>query len=210
MDFHFGSAVRERDGGKIGELRRLVYDPETRQVVSLVVEEGLLEARDRVVPIGAVATADDDAVSLELSHPQFDSLPEYAVERNVAPPPELQNQVPDQIKEPFDVPDVPPVGAATGIESIAYTPVMAENVRVPREDEVIDGGSVVWATDGEIGKVKDVITDDETNRIVTLVVESGTIFTHDTDIPFTWVETVRPETIVLNVEKSVAKGGRHD
>jgi sporulation protein YlmC with PRC-barrel domain len=205
MFFHLGSGVRQREGQKLGELRRIGYDPETQQIAYLVVEHSGFEGPEVLVPIDAVQSADDDAVYLELSQEQFDGLEDYDDTRNIAPPPDADHMAVDEIQDPFDVPDVPPVGAATGIESIGFTPVVEETVHLPPGEQVIDSGSSVWATDGKIGHVRDVLVSDETDRITSLVVESGWLFLHDTEIPFEWVANVRPETIILNVDRATVE-----
>jgi uncharacterized protein YrrD len=208
MDFDFGADVRRPDGEKLGELRHVVYDPDTTQIVYLVVEHSGFEGREVLVPIGAVEGADDDAVTLELSRQQFDSLRDFVTDRNVAPPPDAANITEDEITEPVNVPDVPPVGAATGVESIAFTPIVQEIRHIPGRDEVIDGNSVVWATDGEVGKVRVVEMNDQTERITGFVVEKGLIFHHDLFVPIDWVENIRPEVIVLNVDQARVKAGQ--
>lgn len=206
MDLHLGADVRQRDGHRFGALHRIVYDPETQQVEFLVVEHAGMDDRDVLVPIGAVQSADNNVIYLELSREQFDSLENFVDHvHNIAPPPDAANVTDDEITDPVDVPDVPAVGAATGVESIAFTPLVEEIVHVPPIDEVIDGDTTVWATDGEIGRVKHVLVSDETDRITALVVEKGFIFHHDIEIPMEWVENIRPETVVLTVDKATVE-----
>jgi sporulation protein YlmC with PRC-barrel domain len=126
----------------------------------------------------------------------------------VAPPPLADNLATDDTIEPENVPDVPPVGAATGVESIAFTPVIQEDERVAGQDDVIDHDFSVWATDGEIGRLSDVRIDGETRRITGFGVQKGVLFHHEVDIPRDLVAGIRPGTIVLTVEKaSLAENG---
>ena len=203
MQFQFGAEVRQRDGGKIGDLTRLVFDPGTRQIVSLVVERGF-EAEEVVVPIGTVQSADDEAVQLELTEDQFAEMEPFEVTRNVAPPPDTE---PDEEEALPDVPDVPAIGAATGIESIAYTPILEEEMYVPTGNQVIDSHTSVWATDGQLGNLKEVRVSDETERIASLIVERGFVFKHDYDLPMDLVAGVRSENIVLTVPRSAVEDG---
>lgn len=199
MDFQFGADVRRPDGGKLGQLRRLIMDPDTGQIASLVVTHNAFDGREVIVPLGVVNGADDEAIELAASEQQFDDFDDYMTERNVAPPPDAGNVTSDLIHDPVDVADSPPIGAATGIESIAFTPVLQETVHVPGGDEVLDGETVVWATDKELGQLRQIRTNDQTSRVMELIVERGFVFKHDTAIPFETVATVRSETIVLSV-----------
>lgn len=207
MIYRLGVDVQRPDGGKLGELHRVVFDPETGEVVSLVVTHNALDGREVVVPVGTVQSADDDALTLAASEEQFDMFDDFDVQRNLAPPPDAANVTSDLVDDPVDVPDVPPIGAATGVESIAYTPIIQEDINVPTGDQVLDGTTTVWATDREIGHVKEVRASDETSRVTSLVVERGVFFKHDTEVPFDALETVTSDTIVLSVESAALENG---
>lgn len=204
MQFRFGSEVRERDDSRLGELTRAVYNPQTEQVASLVVQPSAIEQGEVLVPIGAVRSADDEAVSLEIDHDQFlDDLDSFEDIRNLAPPPETEE--PEEPGLP-GVPPEPPIGAATGIESIAYTPIIQEDIHVPRDDVVLDSNTEVWASDGELGRLREVDVNDETHRVTTLVVAHGFVFVEHTPIPIDLVSVINSEHVLLNVPKRAVAG----
>jgi uncharacterized protein YrrD len=200
MDLYFGSAVEQHDGDTLGHLQRLVYVSETREVRDLVVEGARWGEGPVLMPIGAVDSADDDAVIVALTDEQYDNLRLFADSVNVAPPPVADNSA-DLEEEPVDLPDLPPVGAATGIESIAFTPIVEEVPRISATDEVLSRNSILYATDGEIGHLRAVTLDDQTRRITCLLGEHGLVFPHDFDIPVDWVSNVRDDAVMLSVAK---------
>jgi uncharacterized protein YrrD len=202
MDFRFGAEIAQRDGGKFGNLRALVYDTGTKETVSLVIRRHPADDDSVLLPIGAVQSTDLDMIYVELSQQQFDGLPGFEAERNIAPPPDLDNIARDQVTDPIDVPDVPPVGAATGIESIAFTPLVEEEINVPEGDQVIDDGTAVWATDGELGLLRAVRVSDQTRRIDGVTVQEGGFFTTDTDIPANSIASVQSDAIILSIDKA--------
>jgi hypothetical protein len=200
-DIWFGADVIPTDGGTAGELLRAVYDPATWEVVALVVQHagfGSLSEVDMLVPIGLVSGTEFGIVDLTVTQEQFDQLEPFADARNVAPPPDRDHSA-DLDEELMDVPDVPPVGAATGVESIAFTPIIEESTHVPAYEGIVDGRSIVWATDGEAGRLVAISIDGETRRLRTILVRRGSVFTKDAPVPIEWVADVNPETIVLNV-----------
>ena len=69
----FGTHVRDKDGKSIGTVSRLVLHPESRQVVALVVRQGVLDRREIVVPIRMVERAGDE-VRLTLRAAELDGL----------------------------------------------------------------------------------------------------------------------------------------
>ena len=205
MEFHLGAQMRNPDGKVLGTLQRVVYQQESSRVVSLVALHGGWSEREVFVPIGQVQAADDEAVEITLRGDQYDMLDIYSETRNVAPPPDAAEVSSDLVHEPVDVPDVLPVGAATGVESIAFTPIVEELSYVLPGEQVIDHSTVVWAIDGEVGKVSSVLVDDETMRLSGFLAQRGVIFTHSARVPMEWVENVLPETIVLTVDRATVE-----
>lgn len=206
MEFRFGANVRDRGGDSIGTLRRAIYDPGTEQVSALVVSEDGLTERQVVVPIGVLASTDDDAVTLELSREQFAGLDDYvASARNIAPPPDVDNIDVDQITDPVDIPDVPPIGAATGVESIAFTPIIEETTNVPAADQVLDTGTAVWATDGDVGQLRVLEVSDETNRIAAIVFGGGGSVAGSVEMPAERIASIQTGTIVLTVDRAAVE-----
>jgi uncharacterized protein YrrD len=202
MDFQFGAVVSSRDGIRLGDLHAVVFDRGTGEVRSLVVDPDGAEGDFRLVPIGAVDDADRMEIFVTLSDDQFTNLPRFAEVRNIAPPPTADNLDVDEEELPTSVPDVPAIGAATGIESIAFTPVLEEEIAVPDEDSVIDNGFTVRATDGDVGQVREIVTDDQTNRITYVSVARGTVFEHDVDIPAGWLREIGPDWIGIAADRA--------
>lgn len=202
MDYQLGAEVRRSDAGKVGEVQRIVVDPETQQVVSLVVMENRVDGHEVVVPIGLVNAADSGAVELAIDQARFEQLEAFRRTVNVAPPPDAVNVTSDEIKDPVDVPDVLPVGAATGIESIAYTPVLDEALNVQPGDVVLDGETTVYATDGEAGRVFSVRVNDETERVESLLATHGLFPERQIVVPWQAVRSAETGSIVLSVPRS--------
>lgn len=200
MDFQFGAAVSSRGGDRLGDLHAVVFDRATGEVTSLVVDPTGSEADFRLVPIGAVDDADQVEIFVTLSQDQFTNLPRFAEVRNIAPPPTADNLEGSGEELPDDVPDVPAVGAATGIESIAFIPILEEETAVPPEDSVIDNSFTVRATDGDVGLVTEVVIDDQTRRITWLGVTRGDVVTTEVDIPAGWLREIGPDWIAISVD----------
>ena len=49
----FGTHVRDREGKSVGTVSRLVLHPEARQVVALVVQQGIVDRREIVLPLSS-------------------------------------------------------------------------------------------------------------------------------------------------------------
>lgn len=204
MNLHLGADVRQTDGEKLGELQGIVYDTDGKRVMALVVQHAGAGERDILVTIRAISDedADGEAVYLDLTREQFERMRPYDAETtNLAAPPFADNVTSDLVHDPVDVPDVPPVGAATGIESIAFTPIVVEVTNLREGDVVIGRSTMVVGTDGDVGHVARVFLDDETSNITSLVAERGLVFTHDVEIPFDRVVSVDAETVQVSAAR---------
>ena len=72
----FGTHVVDRNGNTVGTVSRLVLHPQTREVVALVVQQGLLDRRKVVIPLNKVAAFGDE-VRLVLSASELASVDLY-------------------------------------------------------------------------------------------------------------------------------------
>ncbi len=208
MQLQFGAQVQSEDGDRLGELRGAVFDPSTGEVVSLVAQSAHMGERELLVPLEHISFTDDVTVQLRLAGDEFESLEEFSSSRNIAPPPDRDfADVDDDDDGLSTVTEVPPVGAATGIEAIAFTPIVQESIYVPTGDEVIDRTTEVWAQDGLIGSLAGVTIGDLDHRFMELQAREGTIFTTDVRIPVDLITLMRSDTIELSGTRDVVLAG---
>jgi uncharacterized protein YrrD len=210
MQLQLGADVRLPDGGKLGELVRLVYDLAAQQVHSIVVLRNRVNGGEVLVPVGVIQSADDEAVLLDVDEEQFATFEPFEHTHNLAPPPDAAEVTSDLIHDPVDVPDVAPVGAATGVESIAFTPIVEEDMNVPTGDQVLDRSTTVWATDAEVGHLKAAWVSDQSGQVTDFLAERGLIFPHDTLVPIDLVLSIHSETIVLTVPAHTLENANND
>jgi len=196
MQLQFDTDVLERSGEKVGSLEHIVLNPETLQIVYVSVQPSEMELDELLVPVGAIDSADDMEVQLAIDEDEFDSLKPFSTYYNIAPPPDTE-----ETEEPGLplVPAEPAIGAATGIESIAFTPILREQTVIPGQDVTIDRDTVAYAPDGEVGKVHRIDVSDETKRIVALVVKGGRLHEVDLDVPVEVVGEFTSDTVTLKV-----------
>ena len=62
-----GSDVVDRDGEKVGEVARLVFDPDGHRLTSFVVRKGFILTEDRELPASAITRVDDGVIYLRVS-----------------------------------------------------------------------------------------------------------------------------------------------
>ena len=202
MDLYLGAPVQQDDGGMLGHLQGAALDAETRELRALIVESERWDSAAVLVPMGAVAGADLDAVTVALRDDEFNSLEPYSLVRNLAPAPSADN-----LEDPGD-PGTPPVGAAVGVESIGFTPILEEEPNLDADEWVIDRATLLRATDADLGHVRTVVVDDETRRMTALIGEQGLVFPEDYVIPFGWIAGCGADTVLLSVSLDQIKGAQ--
>ena len=72
-----GAQVVSADDDQVGNIERVVTDPQTLQVTHFIVSQGLLRKVRKIVPIGWVSMWDEDKVFLEVGTQQLKELPEF-------------------------------------------------------------------------------------------------------------------------------------
>ncbi len=201
MDLHIGATILDRDGEGLGKLTHVIVDPKTDEVAEIVLGERGLLGRDVIVPVGAVNSASRDEIHLELSKEQADKLQDFAVSNFIAPPPEAFAGYP-WAGAALVGQGLAPVGAATGLESIAYTPVVETAEQIPEGDVDLEPGTEVWASDGKVGTVRDVLVDDQTKRVRGFVIQEGLVFHKSVEVSMDEVATIGADRVTLKVSKA--------
>jgi len=200
----FGTHVVDREGKSVGTVSRLVLHPQSRQVVGLVVQQGVVDRREVVVPLDRIAAFDRE-VHLTLSAAELAGL-ELFNSQNLRP-------MPDGWKMPagFDLRSFFLVAGDGWTEavlpfvltspSVSGTPDAASSVDEP----VIARGTPVYDSAGQrIGEVEAVELDQATGRITRIIVRRGLLFRTETAIPASLVASV-DDRVTLRVEADSLK-----
>ncbi len=200
MEFRIGCSVTDRDGDRVGKLKHVIVNPDSKEVEEIVLSETGLLGRELVTPIGVVGSAEADEVKLDLDKTQIEGLKDFVQTRYLEPPAGGFEGMP-WAGGALISPGIAPVGAAAGIESIAYTPIVESREQIQEGDIDIAPGTEVWATDGKVGTVADVSVDDQTKRVTSFTIQEGVLFHHEVEVPISQVSSIGEDRIDLNVAK---------
>jgi uncharacterized protein YrrD len=199
-----GTHVVDKEGKSVGTDSRLVLHPESQQVVALLVQQGVLNRREIVVPLAKVASFGKE-VRLGLRASDLAGLDLFNT-------PSLR-PMPDHWKMPmgFDqrsfflvagdgwtaamLPFVLTSPAVTGTPAYIRDPDRAEEVPEP----AIATGTPVYDNAGQrVGDVEGVQIDETSGRITCLIVRRGILFRTETVIPAGMIASVG-DRITLSV-----------
>jgi uncharacterized protein YrrD len=221
MRIDLGTDVFGTDGEKVGEVDKIVIDPDTKQIHQFVVHRGFLTRENKLVDVSMISGQDDQGLRLDLTADQVNELPDYVEQRFVQVP---QHDV-DSI--PFILPTAMGAGgylygapyAGRGYEggqdsffdaAPSVAPVIEDESNIPETDVMISEGTDVYGADGDkVGSVGEVLLS-ESGAIQGFVVSKGLIFKKDVRVPIDWVESADESEIRLNVTSAEAETGAFD
>ncbi|MFP3897539.1 MAG: PRC-barrel domain-containing protein [Anaerolineales bacterium] len=205
MRFRENADVLSADGEKIGEMERVVLDPEDQQVTHIVVRQGFLFATDKILPANLVQTGTEERVILRLDADELEHLPDFK-EKNFVPLHEKEEAEGRGVRSTYWY---PPAGTAWGVTAGATLGVGAPTVPpyvVEEEEQIPEGtvalqrGATVVSSDGEkVGSVKSILTEPDEHRATHLVIARGLFFQEEKLIPTIWIAAVMEDEILLTV-----------
>jgi sporulation protein YlmC with PRC-barrel domain len=164
--FAIGARVTCTDG-HCGEVRRIVFDPNTETVTHLVIQPGLRKEAGRLVPVRLVESTDGE-ISLRCTRAEFDRL-DHAEDLNLVTGPE-----PPQLQD---------MGAGMGVGlgwwslpqldpgAWKHTRILEEVIPVGEDD--VRPGDGVHAVDGEIGRVRGFLVNPGDERVTHVLLQEG-------------------------------------
>ena len=167
MRIQLGAHVRTSDGHRFGEIKRVVWDPDSNEVRDFVVSTGGLIGHDVLISRDVIerASVGTDEIAVDLTKDELNGLEHYD-DAQFAPPP-YGWMAPASYTYPIASylfpmePGAVPLAAPTGDEPAA-------RLRRP----TIKKGMTVKDVEGNtIGEVKDLRIDDMTGELRSIVIE---------------------------------------
>lgn len=218
MDIRLGSRVVGLDGQDVGKVDRVVLDPDTKMVVEIIVHQGVLLTKDRIVEVGLIESVDaEGTVHLSRTAAEVDRLPIFIERAYIVPTASDLHELPYPISgEVAAAGQVMPmlwrstyvgegyheVGRSL-LESVPVDapPIVIES-NVPEDLVSIDAGSAVYDASGEpIGHVEDLLYDDD-GRITGFIVRSGLLRRKETRVSIDQVDRLVGGSIRLRVGRA--------
>lgn len=168
-EFSIGTDASCSDG-PCGKLTRLIVDPETQAVTHLVIEPKHRGNRGRLVPIDLVDDTADE-IKIRSTRTEFDKL-DPAEEMDLLPGDGGYDQVYN--------PALGTLGGSARFPGLAMAsfrpndrPTAATQDSIPMGEVDVRRGEPVFATDGEIGKIRGLVIDPGSHHVTHVLLEEG-------------------------------------
>lgn len=207
----FGTHVIDRNGKTVGTVSRLVLHPQTREVVALVVQQGLLDRREVVIPLNKVAAFGDE-VRLVLSASELASVDLYDSHALRPMPDHWPMPAGFDLRsfflvagDPWTESVLPFVLTSPSVSGVhAYIPD-ADGLEAAREPAIARGTPVYDNAGEHVGDVEGVDLDPASRRITRVHVKKGRLFRTETAIPAGLIASVAENRITLSVNADVVR-----
>lgn len=203
-----GADVYSSEGTKLGNLDRVIVDPNTKEVSHLVLERGVLFPTKKVVAMDMVNHDIEDNITLTSPKQDLEEFQDFEETHYVN-------------LDETDYPDAgvqasywyPPLNLAwwraggTDVH-VAYPDMPAfiakTTQNIPEGTIALEEGAKVLSRDEKhVGNIDQVIVDSEDNRVTHFVVNEGVLFTERKLIPVTWISDIKEHEIHLSVTAKV-------
>jgi uncharacterized membrane protein len=175
--------------GPAGQSTNLIVDPKTLKVSHYAVKEKRSPHTERLVPVEQVAESTPELLRLSCTIEELSALPAFRF---------LETQQ-------ASIPSYTGVAAVqTGRE---IRTLQVERTHVPQGELALTADAKVEATDGEVGHVDALLTDEETGQITHLVMREGHAWgAKEVVLPISIVDDVEGDTVYLTVDKATIAG----
>lgn len=184
----FDAEVRCLDE-RCGRMRRVVLDPRNGEVSHLIVRIG--DGRDVVLPMAWVGRLSPEAIVLKVASDDLRDLPDYLSTDYCLPTVELEHPY----AEGCAILPLPDLGVFNP------GPLPIEHHHIPPGDVELKEGSPVYCSDGECGRIDQILLDPEHARATGFVVRKGLLFARDVSVPVSWVRAVDTEGVHLKATR---------
>src|SRR5688572_26245557 len=175
MQFKKGAEVFSGEGETIGTLNRVVIDPRTREVSSLVVGKGVFFRTDKVIPITLVDLDIEDRIVLKRTNQDIlEEFPDFETTHYV-PLDEPDNPYHEAVEASYWYPPVHPWWAISNyVGHSAPEFVQKTEQDIPEGTVALEEGAKVISRDGKhVGNVEQIITEAQDKSVSHFVISEG-------------------------------------
>ncbi len=159
MKLDIDTAVRYPDGGQVGTINKVVFDPHAGTVEEIVLESAELLGRRILVPVRLLREDPGEVLTLDATPDEVDELPSYEVERYIDAPEDWQ---PSENYAP---------GSGLFPATMFYptAPIFEESNAGEGTVELSQGTEVRCGED-RLGIIDQVLIDEDDDRLIGLVI----------------------------------------
>lgn len=201
MQYNQGASVVTVDEKEAGHLERVVIDPASNEITHLVIQQGLLQKKDKVVPIAAVTIGREGQLTVHIKSDELALLPDFEEEQYRLADEGGQGDVPvaDNVRPPYR-------GGSPGFADYSPRYVEETHLNIPDNTVALKQGAKVIARENKVvGRVSRILTSTPTDRVTHFLIEKGLLVKEHRLIPVKWVNRLTDDEVNLTVDVSAVE-----
>jgi uncharacterized protein YrrD len=204
MQLNQGARIFTANGKEVGHLDRVVIDPKTKEITHIVIHQGFLFTKDKVVNVESINTGEEDRITLWMNDRDLADLPDFEETQYVLSGRSQEGG--SMVSGPIGIAPAP-MYSYPPHSSPNYTKQVKQNI--PEETVAVKEGAKVTARDGkELGYVEQIITRAHDDHVLYFLVSipTGLLSKEKKMIPSRWIDRLNQNEVHLAVEaKAVEK-----
>jgi sporulation protein YlmC with PRC-barrel domain len=170
--------------GPYGKSRCAILDPIQDKVTHLVVRENAFPQTERLVPIRLVQVSSPQQINLACTREQLAAMESFVEEQFI----DAGGPLADSMLWPY-------VESGPEVITLVHEKIPAGEVKIRR-------GTAVHATDGQIGRVDELLIEKKTGGITHLILEEGHLWgKKDVSIPVDQIKSIEADGVKLKLSK---------
>ncbi|MFN2284994.1 MAG: PRC-barrel domain-containing protein [Anaerolineae bacterium] len=203
MQFKENANVYTLDNKKVGEIERVVLDPQTKEITHLIVRKGFLFTEDKVVPIDMVNSTKEDRITLK-STEDLEALPDFEQEQYVKVT-SVEPTYPYRKGDAHAYYWYPVPGFASWrtqpLPSQGRPNYVIETWQNIPDGTVAlkEGANVVTVDNKHVGDVERIFATPERERATHLLISKGLFLKEKKVVPTSWIKQVTEDQVYLTV-----------
>jgi uncharacterized protein YrrD len=211
MQFQEGAQVLTARGEHVGDVERVVLNPDSMEISHVVVRKGLLFTTAKVVPLGLIDSATSEGVILRRDATGLEELPDFEETHYV--PAEDQEGRSSNLKNEarsygYPSADAGLGGTDYGIRGSGASSepkyVATKEQNIPEEAVALrEGAKVISSDDRHVGDIKSVLTGPQADRVTYFVIKRGHLLKEEKLVPVDWISWIGENEAHLTVGSQI-------
>jgi uncharacterized protein YrrD len=217
-DVKLGAAIFSNDGKQLGKVGGLVVDPDSMEMLEIILHHGFMFGTDRIVEMVRIDhVGEDGSVHLDVDAVRAEALPPLIRSQYVVASTTRAGSTPFAVGggPTMTMPVMWRSSAGGSMMQVSdqdrYLAAVAEAAPVevrsdlPVESVVIKTSTDVVASDDQkVGNVEDILYD-ESGELTGFIVKAGHFHHHDFTVPISNVAAITQDHVRLNVDAEAAR-----
>jgi len=202
IQFQKGAHVLSANGEQVGTLERVVVNPAHHVLTDIIVRMGgLLNASEKVVPLGLVAETSETQVLLREEAGDLESMPPFEEERLIE-----GHTHPASAGEPPALIVGYPLTGAPVVQAALDEPATRIEQNIPEGTVAVKEGAKVLTAEGKhVGNIERVLADPAAEAVTHLLISQGLLSKEMKLIPQTWISSWGEEKVHLRVKRDTVE-----